>query len=118
LTLVEAIVRGGAEKEEPISNEEGYRRLLAQLMGLSRFEDALCVLDRVVFYLEAREPLIWDVAAQFELFRGILTPDRSEDLRRLEGEMRWTPFVGQVCGADKLVSGVGCYAASLTRTSA
>src|SRR5205085_4180306 len=86
LGLVEATVRG-VELVEPISDEAGYRAVLASLMGLARFEDALRVLDRVTFYLEAREPLIWDLAAQFELFRAILTPAHSGELRRLEGEI-------------------------------
>ena len=87
LGLVEATVRGGSEGPEPVTSEESYRALLGRLMGLSRFEDALRVLDRVTFYLETREPLIWDLSAQFELFRAILTPARSEELRRLEGEI-------------------------------
>ena len=86
LGLVEASVRGSQEVE-PVTAEEEYRKLLAKLMGLARFEDALRVLDRVTFFLEAREPLIWDLSAQFELFRAILTPSSSEELRRLEGEI-------------------------------
>ncbi|MDF3212486.1 hypothetical protein EN962_22850 [Mesorhizobium sp. M7A.F.Ca.CA.001.09.2.1] len=31
--------------------------------------------------------MIWDLSAQFELFRAILTPSSSEELRRLEGEI-------------------------------
>ncbi|HEX8191576.1 MAG TPA: hypothetical protein VF552_01620 [Allosphingosinicella sp.] len=70
-----------------MTDEAAYRALLAELMGLARFEDALRVLDRVTFFLEPREPLLWDLSAQFELFRAILTPARSEELRRLEGEI-------------------------------
>lgn len=86
LGLVEASVRGGQD-EAVVTTEHEYRTLLAELMGLARFEDALRVLDRVTFFLEAREPLIWDLSAQFELFRAILTPSSSEELRRLEGEI-------------------------------
>lgn len=86
LGLVEASVRG-AQNAEPAKTEDAYRTLLAKLMGLARFEDALRVLDRVTFFLENREPLIWDLSAQFELFRAILAPSSSEELRRLEGEI-------------------------------
>ncbi len=86
LGLVEASVRG-RQSEAAATTEDEYRTLLAKLMGLARFEDALRVLDRVTFFLEAREPLIWDLSAQFELFRAILTPSSSEELRRLEGEI-------------------------------
>ena len=67
--------------------EESYRSILAKLMGVAQFEDALRVLDRIVFFLEDRQPLIWDVSAQFELFRALLTPKHSIELRRLEGEI-------------------------------
>lgn len=86
LGLVEASLKGQSDKP-PVTTEEDYRALLAELMGLARFEDALRVLDRVTFFLESRDPLIWDLSAQFELFRAILTPTRSEELRRLEGEI-------------------------------
>ncbi len=77
----------GQLDEPSVTTEEEYRALLAELMGLARFEDALRVLDRVTFFLEARDPLIWDLSAQFELFRAILTPTHSEELRRLEAEI-------------------------------
>jgi hypothetical protein len=86
LTLIDAILRGGGPEDQP-TDEDSYRRLLARVMGLSRFEDALRVLDRVTFYLESRDALLWDLSAQFELFRAILTPGKSEELRKLEGEI-------------------------------
>lgn len=86
LGLVAAIVHG-ADPAEQIGDEERYRVVLAGLMGLSHFEDALRVLDRVTFYLESRDSLVWDLAAQFELFRAILTPAKSEELRHLEAEI-------------------------------
>ncbi len=86
LTLIDAILRGSGP-EHQATDEDSYRRLLAKLMGLSRFEDALRVLDRVTFYLESRDALLWDLSAQFELFRAILTPEKSEELRKLEGEI-------------------------------
>jgi hypothetical protein len=70
LALIEASleVRGG---KQPAATESLYRDLLAKAMNLANFDDALRVIDRVTFFLEAREPLIWDAAAQFELFRAI-----------------------------------------------
>jgi hypothetical protein len=84
LALIEAIVAGVSEK---ITDEVQYREVLSSIMGLARFDDALRVLDRVSFFLEDRTSLIWDVSAQFELFRALLTPEISNDLRRLEGEI-------------------------------
>ena len=70
-----------------VETEEDYRALITDLMGVSQFEDVVRVLDHLIFYLEGRQPLIWDLAAQFELFRALLTPTLSADLRRLEGEI-------------------------------
>jgi predicted nucleic acid-binding Zn-ribbon protein len=86
LVLVEAILKDDTDRTS-VCDEKEYRELLAKAMGLMRFEDALRVLDRLTFFLESREPLIWNVSAQFELFRAILTPEISADLRRLEGEI-------------------------------
>ena len=70
-----------------VSTEEEYRELVTGLMGVSQFEDVVRIFDHLIFYLEGRQSLIWDLAAQFELFRALLTPNLSADLRRLEGEI-------------------------------
>ena len=70
-----------------LESEEILRAEVTSLMGVAQFDDVVRVLDHLTFYLEARQPLIWDVAAQFELFRALLTPNLSADLRRLEGEI-------------------------------
>ncbi len=70
-----------------VSGENEYHELICSLIGVSKFDDVVRILDQLVFYLEAKQPLIWDVAAQFELFRAIMTPNLSSDLRRLEGEI-------------------------------
>lgn len=70
-----------------LDTEEEYRQLITELMGVAQFEDVVRVLDHLIFYLEGRQSLIWDLAAQFELFRALLTPNLSADLRRLEGEI-------------------------------
>lgn len=83
LSLVEASL----EMQEGLqlaATEADYRALVTSAMGVASFNDALRVIDRVSFFLEAREPLIWDVAAQFELFRAILSPENSDELRSLE----------------------------------
>lgn len=72
---------------QTLETEEDYRGLITGLMGVAQFEDVVRVLDHLVFYLEGRQSLIWDLAAQFELFRALLTPTLSADLRRLEGEI-------------------------------
>jgi hypothetical protein len=83
LSLVEASLQA-PEGVSPVATELSYRELLAKAMGLANFEDALRAIDRVTFFLEAREPLIWDTSAQLELFRAILVPQHSEELRKLE----------------------------------
>lgn len=84
LRLLEAKMTLG-EDERCVADEEGYRDLLSSAMNVGRFEDALRILERLTFFLEDRQPLIWDVSAQFEIFRALLTPHHSQELRRLEG---------------------------------
>lgn len=86
LALIKAIITRDGEKEE-ITTEEDYRAAFTNLIGVSQFEDVVRALDHLVFFLEVRQSLIWDGAAQFELFRALLTPKLSADLRRLEGEI-------------------------------
>lgn len=70
-----------------IGNEDEYRELLADLMGLANFQDSVRVLDRITFFLENRTSLIWNVSAQFEIFRALLAPTISEELRALEADI-------------------------------
>ncbi|TIP00656.1 MAG: hypothetical protein E5X72_29055 [Mesorhizobium sp.] len=69
------------------TSESSWRSAIAEGMALDRFEDAVRVIDRIVFKLESSPSLIWDVSAQFEIFRALLTPNRSLELRRLEAEI-------------------------------
>lgn len=86
LSLIRAVItRDGSEEE--ITNEEAYRTAFTDMLGVAQFEDVVRALDHLVFYMEVRQSLIWDGAAQFELFRALLTPNLSADLRRLEGEI-------------------------------
>jgi predicted nuclease with TOPRIM domain len=87
LSLASAELLGPGGQVATLADEGSYRATLAGLMGLEQFADALRTLDHVVFYLEARQPLIWEGQAQFEIFRALLTPDTSAELRRLEGEI-------------------------------
>lgn len=84
LTIVEASLEevGGIYTT---AAEEKYQDFLTGAMGLATFEDALRVIDRVSFFLESREALVWNVAAQYELFRAIVSPEHSAELRALEG---------------------------------
>ena len=72
---------------EEITSEEEYRVKISSLVGVAHFEDVVRISDGLAFFLEARQPLIWDGAAQFEIFRALLTPNLSAELRRLEGEI-------------------------------
>jgi hypothetical protein len=68
-----------------LTSEVEYRAAIARLMRVARFDDAVRIFDFVTFFFEMRQPLLWNVAAQFELFRAIITPENSKELRRLEG---------------------------------
>ncbi len=86
LALLEASLKT-PDGNQTSADDIPYRELLAKAMNLANFEDALRVIDRVTFFLEAREALIWDTAAQFELFRAILLPQHSGELRKLESNI-------------------------------
>jgi hypothetical protein len=75
------------EPEEAIADEAQYRNLLAKLMGLASFEDATRIFDRITFFLENRSSLLWDLSAQFETFRALVTPTISAELRKLEADI-------------------------------
>lgn len=75
------------DRSKEITTEDEYRAEITSLAGVSQFEDFVRILDGLAFFLEARQPLIWDGAAQFEMFRALLTPNLSAELRRLEGEI-------------------------------
>lgn len=85
-SFIEATLEQNGD-EITLNAESEWRGELTKQMGLTRFEDAVRVLDRVIFYLEDRSSLIWDVSAQFELFRALLTPQHSVELRQLEAEI-------------------------------
>ena len=69
----------GAELE--LKENGSYSEDLAPLAGVSSFGDVLRLCDRVVFFLENRERLLWDWRAQYEVFRSLLLS--SEDAGRL-----------------------------------
>lgn len=87
LTLVSARIDGPEGAVEQIETEEAYRAALSRLMNLETFDDTLRVIDHIIFYLETRRSLIWDDAAQFEIFRALLMPSQSAKLRALEGKI-------------------------------
>ena len=71
-----------------IGTPGAYTNEIARLMGASSFADVLRVCDRVVFFLENRERLLWDWRAQYEVFRSLLLPkEKAGELRRLESEI-------------------------------
>ncbi|PVE54006.1 hypothetical protein DC415_08810 [Agrobacterium tumefaciens] len=86
LGLLEAKITDGTELAIILTEHE-YRVALARLMGLGRFEDVLRTLDLVTFFLESREQLLWNVAGQFEVFRALLSPNSSAEMRKAEGQI-------------------------------
>lgn len=98
------ITKSGQATE--ISSETDYQLQILKAMNLGRFDDAVRVFDFVTFFLEARRPLIWDLSAQFELFRATLTPDLSAQLRELEG---------QIVSSDSLARGLNANVFSIQK---
>jgi hypothetical protein len=86
LSLVSAKIPRSRDEAE-IENEEAYQALLAELMGLHRFEDVVNVVDRVIFKLERRIDLLWNSDAQLELFKALLMPEASHKMRDIEGRI-------------------------------
>jgi hypothetical protein len=87
LGLTSATILGKDGSVETLTDEDAYRAALARLMQLETFEDVLRILDHIIFFLEDRRSLIWDQAAQFEIFRALLMPEQSAKLRSLEGRI-------------------------------
>ncbi len=86
LSLISAHIEQGG-RSESVEEEGLYLQKLADAMGLPRYEDAIRVIDRIVFILEEEAPLIWDVAAQYEIFRALLRPAIAGELRSLEAQI-------------------------------
>lgn len=84
LKILRASIEESAGSRD-LTSEDEYRSAITALVGVAQFEDVVRILDHLMFYLEARQTLAWDGAAQFELFRALLTPNLSAELRRLEG---------------------------------
>ncbi len=77
------IRRDGVAPEEPAVDR--YPAVLTELAGVSSFADVVRICDRVVFFLENRERLLWDWRVQYEVFRSLLLPGAdAAELQRLE----------------------------------
>lgn len=64
---------------ESAQHYEGlYERAVVEASGLATFYDYLLVLRFVCFFLEDRQPLIWDKNAQYEVLRALFS-DRTVD---------------------------------------
>jgi len=85
LKLVSATFTGTDIRSET-SDEDEYRSQLVAAMSVGRFDDAVRMIDFITFFLEERELLIWNLEAQYELFRAALSPEASK-LRQLEAEI-------------------------------
>ena len=76
----------GPDTQGDTADEDEYRSLLVTATGVGRFEDAVRMVDFITFFLEERELLIWNLEAQYELFRAVLSPEAAK-LRKLEAEI-------------------------------
>ncbi|MES2497535.1 MAG: hypothetical protein V4618_15590 [Pseudomonadota bacterium] len=65
-----------------------YQTDITRLANVHSFADVLRLCDRVVFFLENRERLLWDWRAQYEILRSLLlSPEKAAELRRLESKI-------------------------------
>lgn len=68
---------------------DSYEAQIAELAGVSSFEDFFVFLRYLFFYLETRQPVIWDPAAQFDLMRVLfLDTEMSTSIRRGAAEVQ------------------------------
>ncbi|WP_343348013.1 AAA family ATPase [Sphingomicrobium sp. XHP0239] len=86
LSLIEAsrLKNGNAEA---FTDEGSYQFALAESVGVGSFDDVVRVLEYLTFVLESQTSLIWNVEAQYEVFRGLLVPKLAPQLRELEQEI-------------------------------
>lgn len=62
-----------------------FEEVVTELAGVGSFADVVRVCDRVVFFLENRERLLWDWRVQYEIFRSLLlTSADAAALQKLE----------------------------------
>jgi hypothetical protein len=74
-----------ADKSE---DETALRAAVCKAMGIDDFENVVRAIERCVFSLENKAELIWDLAAQYELFRATLVDsETSRNLREAEGRI-------------------------------
>ena len=78
---------GTGRNTQKFSDDDEYRLMLADLVGVVRYEDVLRILDRLVFTLQNSDPLVLNNSAQYEIFRALLKPEISAKLRQLEAEI-------------------------------
>lgn len=78
-----------AKKPSDVSDDEtSLRTAICKAMGIDDFENVVRAVERCVFSLENKAELIWDVAAQYELFRATLVnSETSRNLREAEGKI-------------------------------
>jgi hypothetical protein len=73
----------------PIDDQEDhFQNALCKAVGISSFENVVRLFEKCVFSLETKAELIWDIDAQYELFRATLVDaDTSTLLREIEGRI-------------------------------
>lgn len=86
VSLVEAS-RQKDGREDTLQDEESYRTAVAQSIGVGSFDDVVRVLEYLTFVLENQTSLLWNVEAQYEVFRGLVVPKLAPQLRELEQEI-------------------------------
>ena len=77
------VARDGAAPEQAALHH--FEAVVTEVAGVGTFADVVRVCDRVVFFLENRERLLWDWRVQYEVFRSLLLPGPdSGKLQKLE----------------------------------
>jgi energy-coupling factor transporter ATP-binding protein EcfA2 len=70
------------------AKEESLQEALCAAVGIGSFENVVRLFEKCVFSLETRAELIWDIDAQYELFRATLVDAKtSKLLREIEGRI-------------------------------
>jgi hypothetical protein len=90
---VTALSVDGAERS---ANQGEYQAVVCELSGISRYADFFLLLRYLVFFLEERQPLVWDPDAQTDLLRVLFfdaaaaghARELFDDIQRLDSDYR------------------------------
>jgi hypothetical protein len=65
------------------ADQKEYESVVPEMCGLASYEDFFLILRYLVFFLEDRTPLLWDVDAQREVLRALFFDHRAAERGRI-----------------------------------